>query len=146
MIRGSLNSLKRRATLVLEPGLVHLGEIVESFHVRLGGLRRNRSAELGTPLEKDFSGVLDAWGISPERLPGVLTELRIRLAILALAPVIPAIPLLAGHAGPMTFLAAIPFLAAGAVGALTTLWRIRVLELRRFIPFRSWLLAPFGFK
>lgn len=146
MIRGSLNRLKRAATLVLEPGLVHLGEIAESFRVRMGSLRRHRSADLATSLEKDFSSVLDAWGIGPERLPGVLTELRIRLAILVLAPMIPVVPLLAGSVGPMTFLAAVPFLAAGAVGALTTLWRIRVLKLRRFIPFRRWLLAPFGFK
>ena len=106
--------------------------------------RETTQAELQVVLEKNFHFLLVAWGISAEKLPDAIRDLRLRLLVFCLPIAMAIILAYQAITGGILFLfAALLCFLVGLVGLLTTSWRLYVLKRRQFLPFRCWLVSFF---
>lgn len=117
----------------------HLAELRNDFRSRLGDFHRHRSASAQQELTEDFRRVLAAWGIADADIPGVLAALRLRLVIFAV-PVLACLFVTAWQQSPVAFLALACVTPPCLLGLVTTVWRISILQSRRFLPLSHWLL------
>ena len=139
----TLQRLKTAASQRFAPSREHIAGLQEDITNRLSPLRQGRSEEEQEALREDFFRVLVAWGIDEDQLPGVMRDLRLRLACFAL-PLLMAAVLCTQAAYISRLLLIVCVLACvivSVVGVFTTLWRLWVLESRTFLPIGVWLLG-----
>lgn len=118
----------------------HVAGLRGDFRSRLAAFRLHRSADEQQKLAEDFRHVLAAWGIADADIPGVISALRLRLAIFTVPVAIcmTAVFLLRDSA---SFLSLACIAPPCLLGMVTTLWRISILRHRRFTPLCRWLLC-----
>lgn len=120
----------------------HIGELKSTFSNRLAGFREHRTAADQKVVTEDFGNLLDAWGIQDEReIPEVCTELRWRYPLFAL-PVITTTCLALWQQTMISWVIAVCCGIPCLFGLVTTMWRIAILQGRKFIPFTRWLCLP----
>ena len=127
----------------LSPTRAHWSGLRADFAARLRHFRRGRDAGLQHALERDFTLVLEAWGIARESdIPDILLDLRLRCLFLAL-PVAVALASALLMPGLYSWLTLILIAPPCLFGLLTTRWRISILQTRAFTPLHRWLTARF---
>ena len=117
----------------------HVTGLRGDFRSRMAAFRRNRAASEQTALEGDFTLVLAAWGMADADIPGVISDLRLRLLVF-LAPALACFATAAWSHSPLAFLSLACIAPPCLLGIITTLWRISILRHRRFTPLCRWLL------
>ena len=123
----------------------HLAELRKDFRFRLDAFRHHRSTSDQQELTEDFSRVLAAWGIADaDSIPGVIRLLRLRLLIFA-APPLACVLAAALRQSPAAMLILALVAPPCLLGLVTTLWRISILQNRRFLPLSRWLRHVAGF-
>jgi hypothetical protein len=134
-----LKKLKSSMSMRLSPTQAHLSGLRADFRARLRGFRSNRTAELQSELVEDFSQVLQAWGIEDEKaICGVLRDMRLRCLLLIL-PVV-AVTLGAVLSPSFSALLTVTLVVPSCVfGLVVTLWRMTILQRRKFTPLWCWL-------
>jgi len=118
----------------------HLAELKAGFRQRLAHFRRHRSQEDQDALTKDFSRVLDAWGITETELPDTMRALRLRCWIFLVPILYFALAACLIRDVP-SFLAVLFVGIPCLLGLITTAWRLSILRHRRFLPLSRWLLS-----
>ena len=130
---------KKAFTDAITPTKENLTGLRSDLASRLSHQKAHRSATEQRELEEDFGAVLQAWGIQEREIPHALRMLRLRAGIFLL-PLLPAALLLwQAGAAPVAALAAVLCLPVSMAGVVTTVWRMRILKFRQFIPFTRWL-------
>lgn len=136
--------LKERLAKIIAPSNEHISGIRKDIHRRFQLFNKNRGKDLQVVLEKNFHFLLVAWGISAEKLPDAIRDLRLRLLVFCLPIAMAIILAYQAITGGILFLfAALLCFLVGLVGLLTTSWRLYVLKRRQFLPFRCWLVSFF---
>ena len=143
LFQKTLQRMKTATSRRLTPSREHIVGLQEDIAHRLSPLRQERHKEEQDALCEDFSRVLVAWGIEEGQMPGVVRDLKLRLACFALPFLLAAV--LCTQAAYISRLLLIVCVLAcvvvSVIGVFTTLWRLWVLESRRFLPIGVWLLG-----
>lgn len=138
------NRIKNGITARISPTSSHLSGLRSDLRSRLGHFRHRRSVSEQGELAEDFNRVLTAWGIDEAAaIPGVVRILRLRFLVFAVPVIVCIIAalLLQTHVSCL----ALAFVAPPCLlGVVTTVWRISILESRRFLPLSRWLLSFAG--
>ncbi|MBQ9407133.1 MAG: hypothetical protein IJU37_10425 [Desulfovibrio sp.] len=143
LFRKTAQKVRDAVTRRTDPSRAHIAGLREDIRSRLTSLRQDRDAEAQIPLREEFSRTLAAWGIEEGQIPGVLRDLKLRLLCFALPLVLAAaVVLQAAYISTALLLFCLSAcLTVSVVGVFTTLWRLWVLESRRFVPFGIWLFG-----
>lgn len=123
----------------------HLSELRAMFRSRMDNFRHHRSASEQQELTEDFSRVLAAWGIADaDSIPGVIRLLRLRLLIFAV-PLLVCVLVATFRQSLAAVLSLALVTPPCLLGLVTTVWRISILQTRRFLPLSRWLRHVAGF-
>ena len=137
MFTGIRNTIAAR----LSPTRIHWSGLRADFTARLRHFRRDRDTDMQKAMERDFTLVLEAWGIEHESsIPGILLELHVRSLLLAL-PVLAAFAAALLMPGLYSCLTLILIAPPCLFGLLTTRWRMSILQHKAFSPLHRWLTA-----
>jgi hypothetical protein len=138
-----LQRMKNAVALRLSPTRAHWSGLRQEFTARLQDFRHSRDTGPQDAMARDFTLLLDAWGIEDEAdIPRVLRDLRLRCLLLAL-PVAVAVLAALFTPGFLSLLTLALLAPPCLFGLLTARWRMSVLRHRAFIPFHRWLTASF---
>lgn len=132
---------KTRLAMAIAPTKNHWSLLWGSIRTRLLNFKHQRNTACQQTLEKDFTAVLNAWGIHDEKdIPSVLWELKIRNLVFG-AVIGVSVLAVALYQQFYMYFSALFICFPSLFGVLTTSWRMSVLTSRAFIPFTSWLCS-----
>lgn len=139
MFKKSISSMRS----AIQPSQDHIKGLKEDFNTRMAKLMKHRDTSEQKPMEENFSAVLQAWGIEEQEITHVLQMLRVRMGIFLLPLLMSLLMIWQIGISVIIFIAVFLCLAVSVMGIVTTMWRIKILASRRFIPFRHWLWSSF---